>query len=411
MYKQELIKKEYKLPVNLPSSLKHKYVEIIEKEYAKYIDIIYNCGGYIMLDQMTKLIRKYEGNHRKEESNRKAAYKVLKKLKDLSFVKDGYINRNKYIYLRKAGLALATGDYNTSERLVSIKSISNIKFKISVIKAEYFINKNEIIVNDTLLEEIKKVCFSVIENNSRINLKNKYPGIYSDSLINDIAKSKNISEMLDKLKRYSNQKEKLWCLHQILEGLCKIFNTFSSQKIGLLKENEFFSIGFSVTSKSYLTQYIPNIVLFDVERSYQYLNKKINMLNYDFYKIDKNSSHNLRKKYENNNSLNDEDKKKLPNDLFCDFNRCGYRLNIITNNKKTTLEKVEKFKYEESKNTVRVGKINIIEVDTDKYFLHASRGNKVKLKKDKELSEIIYDDLIRLREKSHIESYNFKKLY
>jgi hypothetical protein len=381
MYKQDLVQKKYKLPMNLPSSVKHKYVEVIEKEYAKYVDIIYHFGGYVMLEQMIKIVTIYEGSNKKESTNRKRTYKILKKLKELDFVKDEYIN----IYLRKAGLALATGDYKTSKRISAVKNIKNEKFKIAITKAEYFLEHEEIITNQTFFHALLKITHLV-----KMQIKkNEDTDIYSIALINKILLSKSFKDVFKILEDDKDSKNKLGHIYYLWTGIGKNFINFINQNIGMLMKTEHFNIRYS-----------------------KYLKNKIYNISFNYECPGSGATCNLRSTYNESKKYNRElfvDSKKpfAKDDVWC---RYGLVINIISNNKKLTEEKKEKYNEKNSSSNVRVGEIDIIEINTDKYFLHASRGNKIKSNKDKKLHSTIYKELIRLRENSYKDITGIRKL-
>lgn len=409
MYKQDLVQKKYKLPMNLPSSVKHKYVEVIEKEYAKYVDIIYHFGGYVMLEQMIKIVTIYEGSNKKESTNRKRTYKILKKLKELDFVKDEYINRYKYIYLRKAGLALATGDYKTSKRISAVKNIKNEKFKIAITKAEYFLEHEEIITNQTFFHALLKITHLV-----KMQIKkNEDTDIYSIALINKILLSKSFKDVFKILEDDKDSKNKLGHIYYLWTGIGKNFINFINQNIGMLMKTEHFNIRYSRYGKyKYVIDYIPNVVIFDIDKSYKYLKNKIYNISFNYECPGSGATCNLRSTYNESKKYNRElfvDSKKTfaKDDVWC---RYGLVINIISNNKKLTEEKKEKYNEKNSSSNVRVGEIDIIEINTDKYFLHASRGNKIKSNKDKKLHSTIYKELIRLRENSYKDITGIRKL-
>lgn len=375
---------KYKVPNDVPLKAQHKYLEVIEKGYAKYIAFIYESGGYVMLDQMTKYVSSLEGKNRKKESNRKETYKMIKRLKELKFVKDDYINKNKYLYLRKPGLALMTGFYNTNKRSKSISDITNEKFRTSIANAEYFLETKVFINNNTMLNHLKEISLDVrykfITNDREdINLE----------LVDKLINVGSIKEGIKFIKKNSSRKEELGCLYSLWNCVGRGFETLRRSNIAVLKEKLHYKILYNEIRKKYFIHFFPYILMYDTSKTRQHIRKKLLKCSYCFRHEYGNFNYDITKTYYlgSDGEFNYDDPY---------LNRFGVALKVLGSDKVATEKKIENRKPQNINRSNRVGKIEILEYNTDKYFEQGKKTNRVKEDKDNKIREMILEEIKKL---------------
>ena len=147
--------KLYNIPINVSKATKHKYMEVINKDYSKYLEAIALSGGFCMYKQFGMLISTFN-KHKDLSDGTMSVYtsSMVKNLETLGFIGTSFLNRNKYVYLKHPTFALIDGDYNTSRRLILKNELKINKFTTNIIKMEYLINYDECFPKDILDKQL-----------------------------------------------------------------------------------------------------------------------------------------------------------------------------------------------------------------------------------------------------------------
>lgn len=390
MNKEEIVKyfnnKVYKVPFNVPNSRLHTYVEILEKGYGKYLDIINSIDGFMMFQQFYDLVKLLDGQNRTEQSNITIAQRIIKKLKKLNFIDTHYINQNKFIYLRRPGGAVATGDYNNYKRVNITKDLKNQKFKTAIMKAEYFIKTGEILNSDNMINQLKKITEEIL---IRIeNSNNKYG--YDVDLIKKILKLNDYLDIRDLLDEYPEFTSKLDIVRGLWEDLGNFYRKLMLQRQTVTSTPEYLEYFITEEGKVIL-HYIPNIVIFDIGHDNNYYREKVLKLFNAFYNINGNELRNVQKDYISSN------KKSMG---YRGSHHIGYRLLLL--GAEYNLLKERKAIVDEDFNKSITSPLmdvaEIITLDIGKYLYHVSRrGNKFSKEHNRRIDRIIFKKLNQLK--------------
>jgi hypothetical protein len=370
--------KKYEVPAELPTKSTYKYFEIISEGYAKYLDIIYLSGGFIMYKQITKLIAIMDGKNRTQETNEKYTYLMLKRLEQLKFIGSEYINTNKFIYLRKPALILLTNNINTTQRINLNKDLKNDKFKTSILKVEYLIENNELIHHRTMFNQLIAITQTML--NKIMNSGNKYN--YNIDVINELIKQNSYDDAFRLLELHEEYKYKLEVVREFWLHIGKLFSKLILQRQTVTSYPNYGKCYVNADGRVIL-HYVPTIIIFDVSHDERYYREKCIKLFYDFTQMNLNNLRDIQKEYisSTGRSLG-----------FIGENHIGYKLLLIGDDMKVL--NVKKHVIDQNINSSNtsplMGYADVIEVNTKHYFEHSSRkNNSVSNKQDKKINEKI----------------------
>jgi hypothetical protein len=385
--------KEYKVPDDCSASIQNKYKEVIEEGYAPYIDIIYNCGFFIMQKQLEKLIAKNDNNMKTNYCYEKKAYNMIKYLEKKDFIKSEFLNKSKYIYLRNISFGIPKGKHKNNERIDLRKSLKNDNFRISILRMEHFINYDEILsikMGDFHLYKItKQILKKIKETNNAFG--------YDLELIEEILHTNTIRKVKELLDRSPEYRHKLDAIRSLWVGMGSIFVKMLSLREALKLEPDYYKTFVNEDGRVFI-HYIPNIVMYNVSKDNKFFENRVNSLFNDFKKIDNNNLFKIREDYEKYNY------KKTGVALQNVF---GYKLTIIGENKK----RIENNKIiidelvESNNSTPCMKPVEIIHHDTENYYIHqTSKNNKYRRYHEEQINRILnekirkVDDLVEKKE-------------
>lgn len=383
--------KIYEVPLNIPSTTAHKYIEVIEKGYAKYLEIIDLCGKFIMYQQFYKLVSILEPSLTTDESRERTARRYIKKLKELGFIDNGNINKNKFLYLKKPGFAFTACDYINSSRINLSNDLKNDRFRISLLKVEYLLQYGEIIHNSTMFRQlmsITKHVYKVI-----IKTGNNYE--YSVESIERIMELENYKEISDFLKQNSEHKCRLGIIRSLWMDLGSFYRKMVLQKQTVTRTPEYYKL-FIKNDGEVILHYIANIIIFDVSHDKKFYKDKSEKLFHAFYSIENNSLRDIQQTYISCGSMG-----------YQGENHIGYRLTLIGSDEEVLNEK--KYVIDEDINSSSTSPLMnytiIVPLPIGNYMLHASRkGTKYQNKQDRMIENLILKQIIRLNKKKELKT-------
>ena len=93
---EHLNTKNYIIPYNSPDTLKFKYMKIIEKDYAKYLEAINKGGNFCTYGQFGELIRIFnQHNNWSDKTVQNYVTVIIDELEKLGFIRSQFLNKNK----------------------------------------------------------------------------------------------------------------------------------------------------------------------------------------------------------------------------------------------------------------------------------------------------------------------------
>ncbi len=370
--------KKYVVPLNIPKTHTHKYQEVINLGYAKYLDMVYNCGKFIMFNQFQQLLEKYEGKNRTEESNQTIASNIVSRLEDLGFINSEYINKNKFIYLRKPAFAIVYGNYKNNARLNLNKELKNDRFKIAIMTVELFLKRDIILHNTYMMEQLKRITKDILVRIQQTG--NKFN--YALTSIQEILSLDDYKEILDYLNEYSEYHYKLGVVRDLWSGVGNLYRKLILQRQTVTPNPAFYKT-FVKESGEIVLHYAPNIIIFDVSHDRRYYKDKCVKLFYDFSNIGNNVLRGIQKEFLSS-------KRKSMGHIG--DNHIGYRIVLIGEDKEILEGKKSVIDEDinSSINSPLIDYADIVPVDIGKYLYHASRkSNKFSEKHNERIDSII----------------------
>lgn len=359
-----------KIPNTLPVTKKTDYIICIEKKYDSICKLINSLGNVCMYSQFKQLYKLLNPNISDSYLDKKVL-KVVNEMKDLKLIEVDYINKYKYIYLKKFAFIFITGDYTKYKKNNMSIILKDKNFKTSIMKVEHFLSHNEKLNLNNLNEQLLYIT-QLLFNAKRMD--NSLP--YNLNILSRILKDKGISNCYDAVYDLSKTDlvRILWIdINNIYSNLRKQNQTIS--------ETPFYLKLFKHDSALTL-HYAPTIIIFDVFNK-KYYSKKISDLFTKYFNILSNHTRDMRSSYKENGTLGWEG-----------YNHFGYSIKLIGSN---LLELNEKKKYidkyiNENPNGIILD-CDIEFIDISQYFLHSSKKNdifeKIDTTFDKLLSEKI----------------------
>lgn len=379
--------KEYKIPDDCSSSIQRKYREVIESGYAPYIDIIYNCGSFIMQKQLEKLIAKNDSNSKTKYSYELKSINMVKYLENETFIKSEFLNKNKYIYLRNISFGIPKGKHKNGERLNLRKCLKNDNFRISILRMEHFINNDEILSIKMAEFHLYKITKQILK---KIKDTNNSFG-YDIELIEEILHTNSIRKVKDLLDKSPEYQHKLDAIRFLWEGMGSIFNKMLSLREALKLEPDYYKTFVNEDGKVFI-HYIPNIVMYNISKDNKFFENRINNLFNDFKKIESNNLYQVRQDYE----------KYKYKKTGIDFqNVFAYKLTILGENKnKLENNKIIIDKQVANNNSTPCMKpVEIIYHNTESYYIHqTSKNNKYRRFHEEQINRILTEKIRKVDE-------------
>lgn len=310
---------KFKLPENIPLKNKYKYMEIYEKGYDKFIKLINRFDGCIALNQFIQIYKIY--NPKLSDSySRKKGTEVIKKLESNGFINIQTLNRHKICFLKASGFAIANGDYNNSKRKNTgiNTALKNDRFNISLMKAQFFIENNSIINQNTMYNHLRRITKDIYNAKATTTYLK-----YDLKLLEEILKEPNIEVIAEKVKDlpFNNLIRILW------HDLYNIFSKLHLQNQTISEKPTFYKL--YKRGNELRLHYAPNIMIWDLH-DMSYYKEKISILFEQFHRINGNTSKNIQVNYQKNKTLG-----------FEGYNHIGYTLTLIGYNEDVLIEKVE----------------------------------------------------------------------
>lgn len=318
---KEVKKKEYCVPEGISVDYASKrYKEVIDKGWAKYLDILSRCGSFAMNQQFVELVKLI--NFDNDLSSNKwevEASIIVKELERLKFVSTDFLNNYKYIYLRNPAYTLIAGNTEHKYRAYFNKDFNSDKFIDSILKVEYFL-KTGIVTNylnmHEQLYEITKSIYKLI--NESDNLYNYDLETIEEILIIGEKNSDNLyNKVLNCINKKSENNSRLGIIRVLWEHLGNGY-----WKIGRMREtvSKFpYYLQLNLLNNGEITvHYIPEIIIFDTNKSCDYYLSRNNVFFYMFFDIAGNNTRHMAKNYTKNSILGNKHDNIL-----------GYKVKII----------------------------------------------------------------------------------
>lgn len=379
--------KDYKVPADCSVSIQNKYKEVIELGYAPYIDIIYNCGSFIMQKQLEKLIAKNEAEDFVEGTLKNITSKKAKCLEKKGFIGGEFLNKNKYIYLRNISFGIPKGKHKNGERLNLRKSLKNDNFRISILRMEHFINNDEILSIKMAEFHLYKITKQIL---AKIKDTNNSFG-YDIELIEEILHTNSIRKVKELIDKSPEYKHKLDVIRFLWEGMGSIFNKMLSLREALKLDPDYYRTFVNEDGKVFI-HYIPNIVMYNISKDNKFFENRINNLFNDFKKIESNNLYQLRQDYE---------KYEYKKTGIAFRNVFAYKLTILgENEKRLENNKIIIDKQVDTNNSTPCMKpVEIIYHNTENYYIHqTSKNNKYRRFHEEQINRILTEKIRKVDE-------------
>lgn len=379
--------KTYEVPLNVPSTTIHKYVEVIEKGYAKYLEAIDLCGKFIMYKQFYKLVGLFEPNLNKDESRERIGRFIIRKLEKLGFIFSSNINKNKFLYLKKPGLSFSAGDYKNSSRVTLSDDLKNDRFQISIMKVEYLLEHGEIIHNTTMFNQLMNITNHIY--NTIVKTGNNYG--YSCESIERVMEFEGYQEIFDFLEKNSEFEFRLGIIRSLWKDLGSLYRKLLLQKQTITHKPEYYKL-FVKKDGEVMLHYIPSIIIFDASHDKKYYKDRAAKLFHAFYGIDRNNLRDVQKAYLFDKTMGYQGEHHI-----------GYKLILIGTDEEVLNQK--KAIIDEDINVSSTSPLMdytiIVPLPIGNYILHASRkGSEYQIKQDEMIDNLILKQITRISESS-----------
>lgn len=375
--------KAYNIPLNVPTRTAHKYLEVIERGYVKYLEAIDICGKYIMYQQFNKLVDLMEPTLNTSLSSERVARTIIKRLTELGFIESSNINRNKFLYLKKPAFAFLSQDYINSSRVNLGKDIKNDKFQISILKVEYLLRFGDLIHSETMFNQLNRITKHIYT--TIIKQGNNYG--YSLESIEEILQFNNFGDVIAFIQENPEHKCKIGIIRGLWLGLGTLYKKMILQKQTVTDTPEYYKL-FVKKSGEVIIHYIPNIIIFDVAHDKKYYRERSMKLFHSFYEIEDNDLRDVQQNYIKNKDMG-----------YTGKNHIGYKITLIGSNKDILLQKKSVIDEDinSSVNSPIMDYTSVVDLEIGKYTLHASRlGNKYQEKQDNLIDSMITQQLNRI---------------
>lgn len=379
--------KVYEIPVNIPPTTSHKYMEVIEKGYAKYLETIDLCGKFIMYKQFYKLVGLFEPNLSTDESRERTGRFIIRKLEALGFIASSNINKNKFLYLKKPGFSFAAGDYKNHSRINLSSDLKNDRFQISIMKVEYLLEHGEVIHSSTMFSQLMNITNHIY--NTIVKTGNNYG--YSAEGIERILELEDYQEIIDFIEESSEYECRLGIVRSLWKDLGALYRKLLLQRQTVTHKPEYYKL-FVKKDGEVILHYIPNILIFDVAHDKRYYKDKAAKLFHAFYGIERNNLRDVQKVY-----MADE------NMGYIGEHHIGYKLILIGADEEVLSQKKSVIDEDinVSSTSPLMGYTSIVPLLIGNYMLHASRkGSEYQVKQDQMIDNLILKQITRINANS-----------
>lgn len=353
---KKLNEKKYNIPKNIAKSTLKRYETVIKKGYGKYLELISKCGPLCMQSQFTELIKIFNEERPVKDSTLKIyTSNILKELEELGFIEREYLNNNKYIYLKYPTYALVVGDYKNSYRVDRKEDLKTDKFINSILKIEYFIKFRKILPYSNMHDQLLKITHDVYK--LIIETGNKYN--YDIEIMEKILSLKKYKDIVDYLNTINFIKTDIGIIRHIWQYLGKEYWKIGRYNSTISSNPFYFKINL-LDDGRYTLHYIPEIIIFDTNKSLKYYSMKNNSLFHMFFHMPENDTRNMKRNYINEGVLGNEYN-----------NIMGYVLTLIGTEEEKLIKKVEVInEIYESNNSYSpmIKKARYINLDIEKYI-------------------------------------------
>lgn len=366
-----MIQLQRQLPLNIPVSKVRNYELVIDKGYDTYIKLIYTLGSYITFKQFYSLYSKFNRGLSESYCEVKAN-SIIKELELINFIEIDTIAKYKYFYLKAPALAIAIGDYKRIPR-TNHKNIKNTKLTTSIMKVEYYLKNDEILVSDTMYKHLKAITKTILEYTKKNELDYSVKFLESIITSSDYVKINEIASTLPK----DDIIYIVWVeLYGFFLKLHKQGQTISTKPLH-------FKV--YINNNKLKLHYIPEIIIYDTHKIDYYQSKMNNILN-DLLKVESNNVDGLRERYTPNVKLGDDR-----------FNIIGYGLKLIGNIEAALERKVNLINsYGEFNNNSPFVSVVSEYIDISIYFRYNYSKKDVVEKIDEQVENIVNNKLSEL---------------
>lgn len=331
-----------------------------------------------------------------EDTIQRKSRLIIKKLTELGFIEASFINKNKFLYLKKSAFAFAEGDYINSSRVRQSSDLKNDRFQIAILKVEYMLAYGEIIHSSTMLRQLKYITNHIYQTIRKTGNQYLYDVDFIEQILelDDFGK---IKELIEGNPEYNN---KIGIIRGLWVNLGTFYKRLLLQKQTVTEKPIFFKLYLKANGEI-IVHYIPNIVIFDVSRDKKFYTEKSAKLFHAFYGIEGNDLNEIQKRYM-------KDRSSMG---FQGKNHIGYKLTLIGSDKEILEEKkaVLDENINSSINSPLMDKAHVVDLPIGQYLYHASRkGNEYYTKQDQLISNNILKQLIKYSD-SNIKEIDLKE--
>lgn len=294
----DIYNKTYDLPEGIKKNIEHKYIEVINKNYSKYLDIIYRCDGFCMYKQFYKLYSMLEIKRNINDATAEVCgNKVINRLIELGFVDCENINTSKFLYLKKPSISLIEGSYKETKKKINLaKDLKNDRFISSIMKIEYFTQHKIFLNTNIYFIHLKNITTQIHETIRKTGNKYRY-AIQAIEHILNMDNYSDIKEFIDSTNEFNC---KLGIIRELWTNLGYYFKKMILKKQLISLNPDFFKL--YVTSEGQvLIHYIVNIVILDINHDLNYYKNKSNSLLTVFYNIANNDLYDVQSSYLSSN--------------------------------------------------------------------------------------------------------------
>lgn len=385
---EDLNEKKYDTPKGITSeySLK-KYRSVIESDWAKYLDVLFRCGPFAMNQQFIELMKLF--NPKKNNSENHWAVEttsIIKELEELKFVSTGYLNNYKYIYLKHPSYSLIIGNTKHKYRPNEKKDFNNETFIDSILRVEYFLKYKTALSYSNMHEQLYKITEMIYDLIIKKNNLYNYDIATIENILL-IGKNKNTNlyqNIINYINNTAETQSRLGIIRILWEHLGREY-----WKVGRLRN--------TISEKPYYLQlnhlengeitlhYIPEIIIFDTNKSYDYYQNRNNIFFHMFFKIPGNNTRDIAENYNRKKVLGNKHENIL-----------GYKIKIIGFDEKILKKKADIINesYGKKEYSPMLEKCDYVFLNIDKYLKNEKvEGTRLFSQYDKKIEQAILDEI------------------
>jgi len=352
--------KSYNIPVNAPLSSEHRYLDVINKGYSKYLDSIYQCGNLCMLSQFVDIVKNFEADRGFSENYYyKFSINIIKDLEKLGFISTHYLNRHKYIYLKQPTFALISGNYKVSRRANKRNDLKTEKFFSTIIRMEYLLKYGETFSHeylDSQLLQITKAALNLI-----IDSGNTYKhDITTIKRIIELGTYKRIGTIVNNTRENNTR---LGIIRFIWKELGKEFWKIGLQGQFISKKPYHFKLNLLPDGRITL-HYAPMIMIIDSFYDTDFYKGQSNKFFHMFFNMNGNVTQSIKQEYLLNKDFS-----------YPHFNRVGYTIKVIGSNERQLKEKINILNMPfdgDNQHSPLIAPCDYVCIDIEDYFKYSS---------------------------------------